>query len=533
MTFDRRTFLKGVTAFAAASQLDIFAGAASAVGSNAPWFTTDNAALLKRYNAALHALSQNTQTLSRYSRPVLLEGSVYKGVWLECAPHEGLVYGAFRPEVAVANHDIFFALQREDGYLPCNVKPDMMGTGQIQMVVPIAATALELARQIGDSKLLETAYAACSRWDAWLLRYRNTRNTGLCEGFCTYDTGHDNSPRWKGIPNRCPDTDARKAPDVSGMPRLCPDLSATVYGGRIALAQMARELGRVSEAARWEESAAAIRKLIMEHLYEADEGAFYDLDVDNKFVRIRGDLITRVLGEHVVDQSTFENVYAKQIHNPKAFWAPYPLPSIAMDDPAFVRPIPRNSWGGATQALTALRAPRWMEYYGKPSDLAHMMTQWVKALVRAGDFRQQMDPVTGDFTVADPGGYSPAALVFVDYVWRLHGVRQNNDSLEWNCRRPEGAKHSEFAIKTPQGTAALTHTKDASALKIGPRTLMTVKGTARVVTDAQGNLREIVGTSSISEQVQLQATGAKAKTIRVAPNQHLTASELKVERRSE
>ena len=62
----------------------------------------------------------------------------------------------------------------------------------------------------------------------------------------------------------------------------------------------------------------------------------------------------------VKDKAIFDAVWTRQLHNPKAFWAPYPLTSIAMDDPAFVRPIPRNSWGGASQALTALRAPRWM-----------------------------------------------------------------------------------------------------------------------------------------------------------------------------
>ena len=75
------------------------------------------------------------------------------------------------------------------------------------------------------------------------MRYRNTRGTGLCEGFCTYDTGHDNSPRWKGMPNRCTDNDSRLCPAAPGLPRLCPDLSATVFGGRVALAKMARILG--------------------------------------------------------------------------------------------------------------------------------------------------------------------------------------------------------------------------------------------------------------------------------------------------
>ena len=50
-------------------------------------------------------------------------------------------------------------------------------------------------------------------------------------------------------------------------------------------------------------------------------------------MRIRSDVISRVCGEHVVDQNTFDSIWERQLHNPKAFWAPYPLPSIALDDP--------------------------------------------------------------------------------------------------------------------------------------------------------------------------------------------------------
>src|ERR1039458_8630621 len=115
----------------------------------------------------------------------------------------------------------FFRLQRPDGQFPASIKTTENGFGQIQMVVPIAATALELFHITRDEAFLSVAYSACSRWDLWLRQFRDTRNTGLVEGFCTYDTGHDNSPRWNGIPNRCPDADARKCPPIASMPRLC------------------------------------------------------------------------------------------------------------------------------------------------------------------------------------------------------------------------------------------------------------------------------------------------------------------------
>jgi len=57
--------------------------------------------------------------------------------------------------------------------------------------------------------------------------------------FCEYDSGHDNGPRFAhGLPKECPDGDARRCPDFPGLPFLAPDLSATVYGGRIALGKM-------------------------------------------------------------------------------------------------------------------------------------------------------------------------------------------------------------------------------------------------------------------------------------------------------
>jgi len=412
-------------------------GVAQPRAAQTPIFPSSDPAWRRTWDAAVAVLAGNIRSVPGYSRPVLFEGSTYQGIWLECGPHEGLVYATLAKNVSVGlskispleaarnNHMAFFALQRADGQLPASIKTTENGYGQIQMVVPIAATAWELAQLSGDEGLLTTAYAACGRWDAWLRQYRDTRKTGLVEGFCTYDTGHDNSPRWVGVPNRCPDADARKCPQIASMPRLCPDLSATVYGGRVALAGMAKALGKNGEAALWLEDAEKIRGLILDRLYSPEDASFYDLDAQNQFVRVRGDVISRVLGEHVLDlahardKAIFEGVWTRQLHNAKAFWAPYPFASIAMDDPAFVRPIPRNSWGGASQALTALRAPRWMAHYGKQAELNRLMGQWCEAIMRHGEFRQQMDPMTGEFTQPDPGGYSPAALVFLSFAEAL------------------------------------------------------------------------------------------------------------------
>ncbi|HEX4156705.1 MAG TPA: alpha-L-rhamnosidase [Acidobacteriaceae bacterium] len=527
----RRDLLKAAVAGGAAACGPLkglaWAGAAEArEGAAVPFFSTNDRRWQTAYDRALAVLAGNVQVLPRFPHPVLIEGAEYAGVWQECGPHEALVYRYFRPDVARNNHMTFFALQREDGQLPADNKRSETGFGQIQMVVPIAATAWELARATGDAELLERAYVGCSRWDAWLMRYRNTRGTGLIEGFCTYDTGMDNSPRWAGMARQCPDKDARRCPPDPGLPRLCPDLSATVYGARVALAAMATALGKRAEADQWSEHAEALRRLIVERLYVAEDAAFYDLDARNEFVKVRSIVAARVCGEHVADAKMFDAMWERQLGNPKAFWAPYPLPSVAMDDPAFVRPIPRNSWGGPSQALTALRAGRWMDFYGRSAEFVWMMQRWCEALVRDSNFRQQMDPVTGEFTASGSASYSPAALVMYDYTWRLAGVREENDELHWNVRpRCAAAEGAVFRLPMRGGKAAEMRYQGAHAeLWLGGRRLGQVEGIARLVTDEAGRPLYVLGVDMAPQTVSVRLAGFPHRQLLLKANARETLS---------
>jgi hypothetical protein len=489
-------------------------------------YNTTNTRWQSAYDHALTVLAANIRTLPRFNGPVLIEGSEYNGVWMECAPQEGLVYRKFRPDVARNNHLTFFALQREDGQLPANNKLSESGFGQIQMVVPIAATAWELAEATADSELLEIAYRSCSRWDDWLLRYRNTRGTGLIEGFCTYDTGMDNSPRWAGISPQCPNKDAKLIPSIPTLPRLCPDLSATTFGARIALAAMAGALGKPAEAEMWLERAQQIRQLLLTRLYVPGDAAFYDLDAQNHFVRIRTCVLTRLCGEHVLDQRLFDDLWDRQLGNPNAFWPLYPLPSVAVDDPHFVRPIPRNSWGGASQALTALRASRWFDHYNRSAQFSTLMDAWCEAVQRDPSLRQQIDPSTGDFSQADRPGYSPAALVMVDYTWRLSGIVEERDSLSWNLRPSHpSARQATFTLATDDHRVAeLRYSADGRAeLRLDRKSVAILEsGTVRLVTDKRGRPTALVGIDTQPQPIRLRYPGRPQRTVVVEPNEHLS-----------
>ncbi len=171
--------------------------------------------------------------MPRYEHPVLVEGSTYAGIWLECAPQEGQVYGTLQKYVATpagqptpletarANHMAFFAQQKEDGQLPASIKlADKVGTsagyGQIQMVVPIAATAWDIFQLTHDQELLETAYKSCSSWDAWLRQYRDTRKTGLVRRLLHLRHRHGQLPALERRPQPVP---RRRRPHVPSRSR--------------------------------------------------------------------------------------------------------------------------------------------------------------------------------------------------------------------------------------------------------------------------------------------------------------------------
>jgi hypothetical protein len=523
---NRRHFLAGTAATLAASGAGVTPVVARdhAATADAPIFITGNAPWQAAYDKALTVLAANVRIMPYVSAPVLIEGASYQGIWQECGPHEALAFRGWRPDVARNSHTTFFDLQRASGQLPANNKIAETSFGQIQMVVPIAATAWELAQATNDDALLDQAYRACGLWDDWLMQHRNTRGTGLVEGFCTYDTGHDNSPRWAGVPNQCPNKNAAAHHPIAELPRLCPDLSATVFGGRRALAAMARALGRTGEADHWEERAESIRRAILARLYSEADGAFYDRDPQDRFVRVRGDVIGRVCGEHVVDQNAFDRIWRHQLGNPRAFWAPVPLPSIALNDPNFVRPIPANSWGGASQALTALRAGRWFDHYNRSAEFGTMMTAWCKAIVADPGMRQQLDPLTGRFTQEDAAGYSPCALVMVDYTWRLVGVRDEGGLLHWSVRPSHPAAQKAKLYRRTDGgrMATISYDGAGATLTLDGRTIAKVEGGAiGVVTDGGGDLVSVRGIEPDRQHVAFLVPGKAPRRLDMLPNRVL------------
>lgn len=434
--------------------------------------------------------------------PVLQEGGVYRGCWLESTGTiNAEILSRFCPDIAGATFRQFADLQREDGLMPYKVTADGPAFKQIQLVTPLARSAWNHYRRNGrDQAFLARMYEALGRYDEWLLRFRNTRGTGCVEAFCTFDTGHDLSPRFWHIPDTPYEDDpSRYDPAVPLLPLLAPDLTASVYAGRRYLSRMACELGDEAAMRAWDRKADDTLRSLMAHCLDTEDGFFYDVDGEGRFSRIQSDVLLRVLACEVGDDAFFAASLSRYLLNARKFFAKYPLTSIAMDDPRFDPFSGYNTWGGAVNFLSLIRAPHAFEHHGRHVELTWILQPIVSAMSRMTRFGQVLSPWTGEEGYTE--SYSPAILCVLDYIERLCGILPTPDGMLWFTgllpqTRDHGVKLADETAYSRIVDGALFELRitrtECRVYRDGQRLIAFPAG-VRVVTDRAGEVRALVG----------------------------------------
>lgn len=404
------TLASGVSPAAASPGIDAGTG-----------FVTDHRGLQGLVTQAQEELLGCIRSLEEGQPPVLLEGGPYPGTWLEStATVSTEVLDRWLPEVVRATHLQLARHQRADGLLPYKVTADGPSHRQVQMVSPLARGVWAHYLRTGrDRDYLRTMAVAMARHDAWLAGHRDTRGSGCVEAFCAFDTGHDNSPRFWGVPDTTHQDDpARWDPASPVLPYLAPDLTANVACQRRYLARIAAELGE--DPAPWEQAAQESEAALLRHCYDERDGCFYDRDRLGRLVTVQSDVVLRVLECGVGDRELAERLLAGFALHRRKLFARYPFTSLAMDDPRFDQDFRRNSWGGPTNFLSLLRSPHAFEQHGHVVELTWAQQPVLEALLRAGRFPQCLSPWTGEAGYTE--GYSPAMLWLLDTLERLCGI---------------------------------------------------------------------------------------------------------------
>lgn len=472
---------------------------------------------------------QATRELDACVRPilggaaVLNEGGVYRGSWIEStATINAELLSRFAPEVTTDTHLLFAEHQRADGMIPYKVTDAGPGFSQIQIVTPLARTVWNHYLLAGrDRHYLRRMYDAMARFDDWIATYRDTRGTGAVEAFCTFDTGHDLSPRFWFAPDRAYRNEATLVdPQSPTMPYVAPDLTANIACQRAYLARIAAELGE--DAAPWEAKAAASLAALEKECWDAADGTWYDRDRSGAAVKVLSDVLLRVLACEVGDDAAFEAALERHLMSTRRFLSHYGFTSIAMDDPRFDADYTRNSWAGPVNFLTQVRAPHAFEHHGRVAELAIAAMPVLDAVAVADHFPQCLDPWSG--TAGYTETYSPSILWFLDAIERWSGILERPDGAVWfSGLAPTRLVHAPAAAvayaRTIDGVRFELAADDAEVVvyRDGAEHLRFPRGW-RVVADRTGSPQSMVGLAAAPVAGELLVDGASVGTFTLDGN---------------
>ncbi|MEK4052057.1 hypothetical protein MHB84_00275 [Paenibacillus sp. FSL F4-0087] len=436
------------------------------------------------------------------SEPILQEGGIYLGCWLESTGTiNAELLSRLIPSVSETTYLAFARHQREDGLLPYKLTENGPSFRQIQLVTPLARSVWNHYQLHGKNRsFLKTMYKAMVQYDEWIATYRNTRGKGCVEAFSTFDTGHDLSPRFWHVPDTPYMHDAASYhPDSPVLPFLAPDLTANIYCQRMYLSQMAEELGESSGG--WKAKAETSLESLFRYCYDEEDMFFYDRDRNDEFVRVQSDVLLRVMACEVGDRKLFDNMLRRYLLNTSKFFAKYPFTSMSMDDPRFDPFSSYNSWGGASNFLSLIRAPHAFEYHHRYVELTWVLQPILSSLSKATRFPQALSPWTGEEGFTET--YSPSILCLLDYVERLCGIMPvGSDQLWFTGLLPIDMDHGEEVAghtaysRTMNGLHfELVNTPERVTVYQDGKVFMEGPAGIRFITDRSGHLEGIIGMS--------------------------------------
>lgn len=315
------------------------------------------------------------------------------------------------------------------------------------------ADACDTARH---KELIERSYGALSAYHDWLRANRRLPN-GLYAWAHAYESGVENAPRFG-------DREERRLRDTRQI--AAPDLSAYVVIQCEALAAMARLLGKRDDVTALQNEANAIRNAANAFLWDESEGYYFDRNIaDGHFIRSRTIASLLPLWAGIPDERRASTLL-EHILDPGGFNTLIPLPSVAIDDPAFER----DMWRGPVWINTAFAVIEGMRRYGfhtEAADFAYRLCAGVyRTYVDTGRFYEFYDPTAygvrdlyrkrgnrwkamtlGKKPVIDFVGWT--GLVNTLAIEALFGVRQENGRRVMQPRFPKRAVGRTFALTLP------------------------------------------------------------------------------------
>lgn len=222
--------------------------------------------------------------------------------------------------------------QRSDGFIPHTMAPDPKHDSDMTQPPILAWATMKLYSSGPDPDFLKDVYPGLRSYLEWDLGNMDRIGTGLLQWeYDGADSGMDNSPRFD------------EGPDFDAV-----DLNCYAFNECLSLANIATELGRGEEALSWRRRAAAISAKVNHDLWDDEDGFYYDRRKDGSWVKVKTSAGFAPLFSGIADSRRAAILIGDHLTNPEEFWAPFPVPSVALNEDRF--------------ELDMWRGPTWINY---------------------------------------------------------------------------------------------------------------------------------------------------------------------------
>lgn len=304
------------------------------------------------------------------------------------------------------------------------------------MQPPVLAEAVAAVAARGRGReFLAEAVPALRRYYDWCDRVRDPDDDGLIAVVQPDETGLDHTPKfdaylqvdsedladftaaWERVAGTYDPVDRRPEAMFAADVFVVEDVMVnTIYAeNQRVLGDLLEQVDEHEAATEYRERAARTARALRDRCWDPERGLYFDLaglDEDPLTTNTVTSLFPLVLPD--TEPAIVEQL-VRHLEDADQYAAPYPVPSVAMDEPSF-RPGTVGTklvWRGPTWMNTNWYLVRGLRRHGY-EDLADRITERSVRLVEQSGFREYYDPFTGEGHGAPDFGWTGLVLDMVE-----------------------------------------------------------------------------------------------------------------------
>ncbi len=300
---------------------------------------------------------------------------------------------------------------------------------------PVLAQAVERVYNAGhDAAFLAGVLPRVKAYYRWWIQHRDPDHDGLVAIIQPDESGLDALPAYDALLKM---TTVDRAGLRAAMQRLFAayaplrhDLAALIAAdifvvedvltncayaqGLRALARLCRVESQLNDAAEFDQLAGRVERALVTRCYDEPRGIFFDLlgaaEKPSGVVTVTS-LLPLMLDN--LDPAIAKRLVEEHLHNPAEFWLPYPVPSVAANEPSFDPEAKTDLlWRGSTWVNMNWFLVGGLRQHGY-GEIADELVERTLAMVARGGFREYYSPYSGVGYGAPDFGWTTLVLDFV------------------------------------------------------------------------------------------------------------------------